>query len=696
MTVCAACAAENPDDARFCMACGAALAAPPPIAEERKVVTTLFCDLVGFTAMSEAADPEDVDALLGRYHEAARKVIERHGGTVEKFIGDAVVGVFGVPAVHEDDPERAVRAGLRLIEALDGLTRPDGAALDVRVGVNTGEALVRLDVGPSSGRGFLAGDAVNVAARLQAAAPPNGVAVGALTRELTERVIEYEDLPPVAAKGKAEPVATWLAKQALARTGLRTDGTTATPFLGREDELAVLHDALRQATRLNESRVVLLVGEPGIGKSRLVLEFARALDASPELVNWRQGRCLPYGEGVTFWALGEILKGQAGILDFDDVATVEAKLEAVLPEGEDGPWLRQRLRPLLGLEAPQAAREENFAAWKRFLELIASARPTVVVLEDLHWAGEAMLSFVEHLLSRDLEVPLLIVATTRPELLQEHEGALTAAAAGDRPRRITLPTLSQQEAGALIAHLLDAEPAADAWGRLVDVAGGNPLYAEQYVRLLLDRGLLVRTPDGCHLATDADLPLPETVQAVLAARLDTLPSEHKALLCDAAVIGETFWRGGVVALSGRDASAVDEGMAALAARDLVRPVLRRAMEGEAEYLFWHALARDVAYGQLPRKVRARKHEAAALWIERQVGERNDEFAEILAHHSTAALDLARAVDDAELAASLVSPTIARLGRAGDRALRLDVAAAERHFARALELAEHDAGERVKL
>jgi len=678
------------------MACAAPLSAASAAAEERKTVTTLFCDLVAFTAMSEAADPEDVDAVLRTYHAAARKVIESHGGTVEKFIGDAVVGVFGVPAAHEDDPERAVRAGLRIVQALEGMTRPDGTPLEVRVGVNTGEALVRLDVTPGSGEGFLTGDAVNTAARLQAAAPAGGVAVGALTHELSQRVIEYGQLPPIVAKGKSEPVAAWLARQPVARTGLRTSGLATTPFLGREDELASLQNALRDAARAGEGRVVLVVGEPGIGKSRLLLEFARSLDAYPEMVTWRQGRCLPYGEGVTFWALGEIVKEHAGILDFDDGATVESKLDAVLPEGEEGRWLRERLRPLLALKASQAAREENFAAWTRFLELIACSGPAVLVLEDLHWAGEGMLAFVEHLLARDLEAPLLIIATTRPELLQHHEGALTSAADGDRPRRITLPTLSRHEAGVLVADLLDAELTADLGQRIVDLVGGNPLYAEQYVRLLLDGSFLVRAGDGRHLTTDAELPLPETVQAVIAARLDTLPREQKAMLCDAAVIGEAFWRGGVAAVSGRDAGAVGEAMAALVARDLVRPVVRSTMEGEPEYLFWHAVAREVAYGQLPRKARARKHEAAALWIDGQAGERGDEFAEILAYHYEAALGLARATGDEELADRLVAPTIRALARAGERALRLDVAAAERHFARALDLAGPDTRERLEL
>jgi class 3 adenylate cyclase/tetratricopeptide (TPR) repeat protein len=693
---CPSCGTESPDGFKFCGQCAAPLAAPPSISEERKVVTTLFCDLVAFTAMSEAADPEDIDRILGEYFARATKVIESHGGAIEKFIGDAVVGVFGVPAAHEDDPERAVRAGLRILGALEGMTRPDGTPLQARIGVNTGEALVRLDVDPASGRGFLTGDAVNTAARLQAAAPPMAVLVGALTRDLSHGAIEYERLSAVPAKGKAEPVPAWIARRPLARTGLRTAGFTTTPFLGRDREISALHDMLRESAGANQSQMALLVAEPGVGKSRLVLEFARSLDERPEMVTWRQGRCLPYGEGVTFWPLGEILREHAGILDSDDVGTVEAKLEAVLPDGEDAPWLRQRLRPLVGLDASQADREENFAAWERLFRLITDGRPAVVVLEDLHWAGEAMLAFVEYLLSRDLEAPLLIICTTRPELLQQHEGPLTTDSADSRLRRITLPTLSVRQTGALVAALLDAEPSVDSRARIVDTAGGNPLYAEQYVRLLLDRDLVVQGSDGLRLVQDADLSLPATVHAVLAARLDTLTPEHKALLCDAAVLGETFWRGAVAALSGREESTVDEAMQALLARDFVRAVVVSTLEGEPEYLFWHALARDVAYGQLPRGVRARKHQAAARWIGARATEHSNEFAAIVAHHYTMALDLARAVGDEQLAAQLLVPAIDALGQAGDLALRLDVAAAERHFARALELAGQDAGARVKL
>ena len=696
MTTCPSCATENPNGFNFCGNCGSSLSGPPSIAEERKVVTTLFCDLVGYTAHSEAGDPELIDTLLQRYNTLAKSLVRAHGGAVEKFIGDAVLAVFGFPKAHDDDAQRAVRCGLRLTEVAGELRWPDGDQVRVRVGVNTGEAYVHTDVDPASGETFLIGDAVNTAARLETVAPPGGVVVGEVTYGLTSQVIVYQELAPLVLKGKKQPVEAWLARGTKARTGLRTSGETSTPFLGRATELTALQQSFESAASSRKAEFVLLSGEPGIGKSRLVLEFQRSSQSLCKSVTWRQGRCRPFGEGVDFRALSDILEAHAGVLDSDDASIVEAKLKEVLPESEDRAWLLQRLRPLLGLNGSAASRGENFVAWERMMEVIAAEGPAVIVIEDLHWAGEAMLGFVEHLLAGDHMVPLLIVATTRPELLEKHVGLLTAKDGGRSPRPITLSALSQRDSAALVAELLGAEPTAEEGARIATRIGGNPLYAEQYVRLLLDRGLIEHTPDGVHLRADRDLPVPASVQATLAARMDTLPSEQKQLLCDAAVIGETFWCGSVAALSGCDSRLVGRVMAALAERDFVRPVVAPAMEGEVEYLFWHALVRDVAYGQLPLKVRARKHEAAALWIERRADDAREEFADTVAHHYSSALDLARASREETFAVALTGPAVKSLARAGHRSLSLDVEAAERLFARGLEIAGQDANLRLEL
>ncbi|MCX6362915.1 MAG: AAA family ATPase, partial [Actinobacteria bacterium] len=420
MTACPSCGHEAPDGVAACPHCGAGLtapASPPRRTDERRTVTTLFCDLVGFTALSERNDPEVVDALLRRYYDAARRVVESYGGTVEKYIGDAVVAVFGVPTLHEDDPERAVRAGLRLVDEIDALPGIGGQAVEVRVGVNTGEALVRLDVDPASGKGFLTGDAVNVAARLQSAAPPMAVAVGESTHAATAQVFAYDACHPVSLKGKSKPLQAWIATAPLARTGAELRSFSSS-FVGREEELAALQELLDAAGSGSTPQFALICGEPGIGKSRLLAELARRLDDRATPVTWRQGRCLPFGANVTFWALAEIVRSCAGVLESDGVARAEARLETVLPEGPDRDRLRSRLRPLLGLEAEEASREENFAAWRQFLEGLAAAGPTVLVVEDLHWADEAMLAFMDYLAGSEASAPLLVLASARPEVLE--------------------------------------------------------------------------------------------------------------------------------------------------------------------------------------------------------------------------------------------------------------------------------------
>src|ERR671923_309731 len=368
---------------------------------ERKVVSVLFADLVGFTSRAETLDPEDVDAILRPYHERLRAELERRGGTVEKFIGDAVMAVFGAPVAHEDDPERAVRAALAIREWIR-----DEKDLEVRIAVNTGEVLVSLQPTPGAERGLVAGDVVNTASRLQAAAPVNGILVGETTYNATSRVIEYREAAPVEAKGKSQPVRVWEVIEARSRFGADITHKPKTPLVGRERELGLLVSTLARAQHERAPQLVTVVGVPGIGKSRLVYELFAEIDTRPELIYWRQGRCLPYGDGVAFWALGEILKAHAGILEGEAEERSAEKLRAVVeeavPDHDEAAWVLRELKPLVGLsdgeEAGADRRTESFAAWRRFFEGLAELDPLVIVVEDLHWADEGLLDFVDHLI----------------------------------------------------------------------------------------------------------------------------------------------------------------------------------------------------------------------------------------------------------------------------------------------------------
>jgi class 3 adenylate cyclase/tetratricopeptide (TPR) repeat protein len=684
--LCSACGHANPDSNKFCGECAAPLraAAARPVAEERKVVTALFCDLVGFTAASESADPEDINTMLEVYSSMARTQIENHGGVVQKFIGDAVVGVFGVPAAHEDDPERSVRAGLRIVEAAEELEAVGGAPLRLRVGINTGEALVRLGVSPSSGEGFLTGDAINTASRLQSAAPEMGVAVGLATYEATEVVFDYRELESATVKGKAQPVRMFQPIAPRARFGTDLTRTHTAPFVGREIDLALLKGIFDKSVASESVQLAMVQGEPGLGKSRLVGELFRYIDDRPGLTTWRQGRCLPYGEAVTFWAVGEIVKAHAGILDSDPPATAVSKLEAVLPAGEERAWFRQRLMPLLGMEASSPAeREELFTAWRRFLEHIAEAHPTVLVFEDLHWADETLLAFLEHLADRAEAVPLLVVGTARPELYEQYPdfaGRLRNVNA------INLTPLSEPETARLVSALLDASVMpAELQQPILARAEGNPLYAEEYVRLLQDRDLLVRSGASWELREGAEVPFPDSVRALIAARLDTLTPDAKSLLADASVVGKVFWAGAIAEMGGRALAEVTDALRELSRKELVRLSRRSSIEGEAEYSFWHILTSDVAYAQLPRASRAARHVAAARWIESRAPERIEDMSDVLAYHYATALELSRAAGDSHQADSLEDPARRFLTLAGERALGLDTQTALHSFERALAL-----------
>ncbi|HEX4747471.1 MAG TPA: adenylate/guanylate cyclase domain-containing protein [Gaiellaceae bacterium] len=681
MPVCPACGKELPGEFPFCPFCGADLGAPavPGGTRERKVVSVLFCDLVGFTASSESADPEEVQARLGPYHSHTRERIEAFGGTVEKFIGDAVMAVFGAPTTHEDDAERAVRAGLSILEGIEELNETGELGLSVRIGINTGEAVVTLGARPEQGEGIATGDVVNTAARIQSAAPVGGVAVGLGTYQATDRVFEYEPLDPATAKGKTEPVPMWRALAPVARFGSDVIRSLTTPLVGRETDLALMRSLFDKVARDSEVQLVTIVGEPGVGKSRLVAELFAYIDERPELVTWRQGRCLPYGDGITFWALGEIMKAHAGIYESDSPDDAAAKLDALLPESDDKTWLRARLLPLVGVETGQPlSREESFTAWRRFLEAIAEDGPTVLVVEDIHWADEALLAFLEHLADWAQGVPLIVVCTARPELYESHG---TWGAGLSNHTAIRLGPLSDIETARLVGALLEqAVLPAETQQLLLERAGGNPLYAEEFVRMLRDRDLL---DEHGELRAGAEVPFPDSIHALIAARIDTLPPDRKLLLHDAAVVGKVFWARSVAEMGMRESPEVEALLHELTRKELIRPSRQSSMEGEAEYGFWHLLVRDVVYGQIPRAERAEKHLTAAAWIEGKAGERVEDLADVLMYHYETAGDLLRSTGR-ELDAVQLLPATGRFAKlAAERAAVLDARLAADLYARAL-------------
>lgn len=675
---CPTCLADLPDGARFCPACGTRLEADGPEATERKVVTTLFADLVGFTALCERHDPEDIDAALRGFYSLARKIVERFGGTVEKFIGDAVVGLFGVPTAHEDDAERAVRAALEIVAGTSSLPRLGGERLQVRCAVNTGPALVRLHARPETGEGVLVGDSVNVAARLLAASAPQAVVAGASTHRLTERIIAYEPMPSISAKGKSRPVERWLARGAVARRGVGPADETA--FIGREVELGILTGLLDKAVASSSSQVVLISGEAGIGKSRLVREFFRSVDARQGMLcAWRQSRCPSYGDGLTYWPLREIVTAHAGITPGDASSDVDRKLRLAIGDGPDE-WIVSRLRPLVGLPSADAPREENFAAWSRFLELLARRRPAVVVIEDIHWASESMIDFIAHVARSVADVPLLLVLTARPEIhgtdspLSEATGAVVDLA---------LKALGQEETLRMAEGLTAGKP--DLVELVAAGCGGSPLFAEELTRYLAEKR------DG-EEPDAAERPAPSGIMALIAGRLDSLPAAHKAVLGNAAVIGQVFRVQGL-----RRLCELPEGRLEAALGDLEKREFLRRDEtlagGEEAFAFWHGLMRDVAYEAQPRPSRAQKHAALADWLEEEIAGGAAGDVDLLADHRVESLELARACGASDLAEAQLEAAIDALTRSGDRTLPLDVKAAERRLAKAAELTPAESPQR---
>jgi predicted ATPase/class 3 adenylate cyclase len=692
---CTACGQENPGVARFCLACGAALASSPalPADEERRIVTVLFTDIVGSTASAEQLDPEDVHARLAPYYTRLRAELERHGGTVEKFIGDAVVALFGAPVAHEDDPERAVRAALAIRDAIDDLNEQDDwLDLRIRTAVHTGEALVVLGARAAEGEGIASGDVMNTAARLQSAAPVNGIVVGAETFRATRHVVEYRELEPVQAKGKSEPVPVWEV------VAVRSDGagrpSTGADLVGRRGDL----DELRyvwELVRADGGRfAATIVGAPGIGKSRLIAEFTAIARADGGVYS---GRCLPYGEGITYWPVGEIVKSAAAILQSDDAGAVAEKLGAFLRRlgTGDEDELRTMATALANLLDVSSTPEGTYAAaeisqaelhWgiRRVLELLALERPLVLVFEDLHWAEPTLLELLRFILEGTEPAPLLVLTSTRPELLEERP-AITVAHA--RRRVLELGALTPTESEALLRRLVGAAALPQPFIEiLLSKAGGNPLFLEETVRMLVDEELV--DPSGViDVAALENLPVPSSLQGLITSRLDRLSPTERRAAQHAAVVGQVFWLGVVSHLVGTNGRIAAD-LEGLERRDFVRPNAVSTVAGEREYAFKHILIRDVAYDRLPKGRRAELHVRCADWIVAIPGG-EDDFVEIVAFHLEQACVLAR-----ELARSPISPPTLQaarlLARAAEKAERREgLREAERFYARALELVGED-------
>ena len=683
---CPTCGAANEPDDRFCGECGAPLepdaTAPAAPEAERRLVSVLFADLVGFTSLSEDRDPEEVRDLLSRYFDTARQVIERYGGTIEKFIGDAVMAVWGTPVAREDDPERAVRAALELVEVV-GALGVEGLAL--RAGIVTGEAAVTVG---AEGQGMVAGDLVNTASRVQAAAQPGTVLVGERTRRASEAAIAYEEAGAHELKGKAEPLPLWQALRVIAaRRGERRASSLEAPFVGREGELRLIKDLFHTTAEERKARLVSVVGIAGIGKTRLSWELEKYLDGLVDDVYWHRGRCLAYGEGVAYWALAEMVRMRAGIAEQEEPVAAETKLEAAVAryvlDPEERSWVEPRLAQLLGLagETP-FDREDLFAGWRLFFERLADQSPTVLVFEDLQWADASLLDFVEYLLDWSRNHPLYVLTLARPELAERRP----SWGAGKRNfSSLALEPLPDEAIDKLLAGLAPGLPR-ELRVRIRERAEGVPLYAIETVRMLLDRGLL-RQEDGRYVISGEveALEVPETLHALIAARLDGVDSAERRVLDDAAVLGKTFTRASLAALTRMSEDELEPILASLVRKDFLTVQADPRSPERGNYGFLQALVQRIAHDTLSRKERRARHLAVARHLEESWGADEAEIVEVIASHY---LDAFRAEPNAVDAEEIKGQAREALRKAGRRAASVAATQeARRYFEQAAELAE---------
>ncbi len=702
---CGACGATAEPDERFCVECGTPLdgsaAEPVPPATvpagtatpdtEVRLVSIVFLDLVGFTPLSESRDPEVVRELLDRYFTRARRVVERYGGTVEKFIGDAVMSVWGTPLAHDDDAERAVRAALDLVEEVAALGLEEGIEdLRARAGVTTGRAAVTVG---AAHQGMVAGDRVNTAARIQSAAPVGTVLVDEATRRATATSIAYGDVDDLDLRGKGDPVRVWRASRVVARRGgsIRAQGLEP-PFVGRTREFRVVKDAFETVAEQGTVATVAVVGQAGIGKSRLAWEFEKHLDGLIETVHWHRGRCLAYGEGVAYNALAEMVRSRADIIDDEDPTTARRKLgnavDRFVEDEEERRFITPRLGQLLGLEERSAPDQADlFPAWRLFLERIADRGTVVLVFEDLQWADRGLLDFLDHLLEWSRDRPMLVLTLARPEV----EGPVGWQSGARSLTTLHLEPLPDAAMAELIAGLVPGLPT-EVRTRIAEQAEGVPLYAVETVRMLLDQGQIITGEDGYEIAgSDVALEMPETLQALVAARLDGLAPDVRDLLQHAAVLGQSFTREGLRALSTLDETVVDEQLRMLRMKDLVGVDGGPGAPGAGRYTFLQAMVRTVAYDMLSRHERKRRHLAAAAHLRDLPSAA--ELAEVIATHL---LDAYRADPDAEDVEDIRRAAREMLAKAADRAESLAaLEEAQRCCERSLEISD-DPAEQARL
>jgi class 3 adenylate cyclase len=625
MLTCPACGQENPEIARFCLACGAPLAEEAPRREERRIVSVVFVDLVGFTSRSERLDPEDVRAILTPYHGTVRDELESFGGVVEKFVGDAVMAVFGAPTAHGDDPERAVRAALAVRDAVTGLNEEQPELeLRIRGAVNTGEAVVTLSARPALGEAMVAGDVVNTAARLQQHAPVGEIVVGDETYRATRDAIDYEAIEAVTAKGKTAPIAAWRAVATASPAGQRD--LSSTPFVGRNREVGLLDATWERVELERRPHLITVLGQPGVGKSRISAEFMERIASRGGRIV--RGRCLPYRERSAYGAFAMQVKELAGIFDSDDVAVATDKLRTLVERlvgKEEAEAVAGHIAILLGFETKATApdRDSLFQSVRVFIEAGARDEATAFVFEDIHWGDSALLDLIELLAARLHDLPVLLLTTARPELLDTRPGWGGGLLAYNA---LPLEPLGASEAAQLALHLLGADTKA---AQVAEAAEGNPLFIEQLAAVLGERG--PEEPDT----------LPTTIRGLVAARLDALPAKERDVILDASIVGRIFWRGALERIT-RNPDSLAEALAGLERRDLIRRDHVSRIEGDDQWSFKHVLIRDVAYDLQPRARRREGHRHSAEFIEQSTPEVGEAGA-ALARHWRGAGELEHAV-----------------------------------------------------